>query len=121
MTLATVEQPDICNLCGHALDPAAEFRYDDDSRVLIIRGRAFYFEFNHWVVLKAMLDGMGRAVRYAQFYSLLWGIDEPGNPKKSLEVAVCFLRKRLRRTGLWITCHRNVGYSIIFLAKGEVG
>ena len=119
MSLAAVAQPDNCLLCGHVLDPAAELRHDDDSRVLIIRGRAFYFQHNRWVVLRAMLDRMGRAVRYQQFFNMLYGLDEPANPKRSLEEIICKLRYRLRGTGLWITCHRDVGYSIIFLAKAR--
>lgn len=119
MSLAAVEQPDICSLCGNTFDPAAELRFDDDSQVLVVRGKAFYFRRGHWLVLKAMLDKMAKAVRHAEFYELQWpgGMDEPKNPRRGLEVQICLLRRRLRGTGLWINTHEDVGYSIIFLAK----
>ncbi len=113
MTLATVEQPDSCPTCGHALEPAADFRYDADSHVIIAGGRARHFQAIPWNVLEMLIRRFGHTVDFDSLITAAWGLDEPDNPRKYLNGIIFRLNSWLAGTGLTIICYRDAGYVLV--------
>ena len=113
MSLVPVSQPETCPTCAHVLVPAAEFRYDAESHVLIAGGRARHFQAAHWNVLEMLIRRFGHTVDFDSLITAAWGLDEPDNPRKYLNGIMFRLRMRLAGTGLTTLCYRDAGYVLV--------
>lgn len=98
-----------CPTCGAGLK-SQQIQVDLDTNTLLIRGQCVYLRAKEAELLSVLVRRAPGVVTCDTLVARLWGVNEPIDAKKNIEVHICRLRRALKPVGAAIINIFNVGY-----------
>lgn len=100
----------ICPTCGRPYEGEATVSLDTNTA--LVNGHAISLTASEAEVLHTLLTTPGM-VRMDRIISKVWGLGEPQNSARIVQVYISVLRKKLRGTGATIENTWGKGYTLI--------
>lgn len=98
-----------CPTCGAGLKNQ-QMRVDLDTNTFLIRGYCVYLRAKEAELLSILVARSPGVVTHDTLASRLWGVSEPADAAKNIQVHVCRLRRALAPFGAAIISIFNTGY-----------